>query len=150
MPYLNTAENTTFTPNDDTNAAVTENDGLDEKNETTISVRICTVNMQIFNSQYTCPNCSSEIISDKEYVVYNNWDTMSLLSDCQSSVAICFTGRIVNEKLLLQSNGNIKEKCCQLPVTQKKSLAKAMLNKIVDIAYQPKEKNIVKAMKLAS
>ena len=106
--------------------------------------------MQSFNSQYTCPNCSSEIISDKEYVVYNNWDTMPLLSDCQSSVAICFTGRIVNEKLLLQSNGNIKEKCCQLPVTQKKSLAKAMLNKNVDIAYQPKEKNIVKAMKLTS
>ena len=66
------------------------------------------------------------------------------------TVAICFTGRIVNEKLLLQSNGNIKEKCWQLPVTQKKSLAKAMLNKNVDIAYQPKEKNIVKAMKLTS
>ena len=64
---------------------------------------------------------------------------MSLPSDCQSSVAICFTGQIDNEKRLLQSNW-----------PQKKSLAKAMLNKNVYIVYQPKEKNIVKDMELTS
>ena len=70
--YLKTTESTTFTPNDNINAAVTENDSLDEKNDTTISARICAVNMESFSLQYTCPNCSSEIISDKEYVVCNN------------------------------------------------------------------------------
>ena len=39
-----------------------------------------------------------------------------------------------------------------LPIASdpKKVFSKAMLDKNVDIAYQPKEKNIVKAMKLAS
>ena len=39
-----------------------------------------------------------------------------------------------------------------LPISSdpKKSLGKAMLNKNVDIAYQPKAKNIVKYMKLTS
>ena len=38
-----------------------------------------------------------------------------------------------------------------LPVSDpKKTLAKAILNKNIDIVYQPKEKNIVKDMKLTS
>ena len=61
-----------------------------------------------------------------------------------------FYRKIANKKLLFQPNGNVIEKCFQLPVTQKKFLAKAMLNKNVDIVYQPKEKNIVKDMKHTS
>ena len=94
--YINTTESTTFTPNDDTIIIVTENDSLNEKVDATISVRIC--------AQYAWPNSSSEIILDEEYVVCNNCDLMSLLSICQSSVAVvCFTGQILNEKLSFQS-----------------------------------------------
>ena len=35
--------------------------------------------MKIFNAQYTCPNCNSEVILDKEYVLCDNCDKMS---DC--------------------------------------------------------------------
>ena len=82
--YLKTTESTAFTQNDDINVVVTENDSLDGKTDTTISAQICTINMKSFNVQYTCPNCISEIMSDKEYVVYDNCDTVSLLSYCQS------------------------------------------------------------------
>ena len=147
VQYLKTTKSTTFILNDDIDVVVTENFSLDGNIDTTISVRICAVYMKSFNTQYTCPNCSSEIISDEEYVVCDNYDTISLLSDCQSSVAICFTGEIANEKLLFQSKGNLIPKYFQLSVIPKTSLAKAMLNKNVDIVYQPKEKNIVKDMK---
>ena len=147
VQYLKTTKSTAFILNDDIDVVVTENFSLDGNIDTTISVRICAVYMKSFNTQYTCPNCSSEIISDEEYVVCDNYDTISLLSDCQSSVAICFTGEIANEKLLFQSKGNLIPKYFQLPVIPKTSLAKAMLNKNVDIVYQPKEKNIVKDMK---
>ena len=44
--YLKTTESTTFTPNDDINVAVTENDSLDENTDTFMSVRICAVNIK--------------------------------------------------------------------------------------------------------
>ena len=74
LPYLKTTKSTTFTPNDDIKVAVTGNDSLDEKSDTIISVRISAVNMKNLNSQYTFPNCSSEIILDEEYVVCDNCD----------------------------------------------------------------------------
>ena len=75
--YLKTTEGTTFTPNDDINVVVPENDSLNEKIDTTISVRICTINMKIFNAQYTCPNCNSEVILDEEYVLCDDCDKMN-------------------------------------------------------------------------
>ena len=74
LPYLKTTKSTTFTPNDDIKVAVTGNDSLDEKSDTIISVRISAVNMKNLNSQYTFPNCSSEITLDEEYVVCDNCD----------------------------------------------------------------------------
>ena len=44
--YLKTTESTTFTPNDDINVVVTENDSLDENTDTFMSVRICAVNIK--------------------------------------------------------------------------------------------------------
>ena len=96
--YLKTTESTTFTPNDDINVIVTENDSLDEMIDATISVIYLRSQYEKFNAYYACPNCSSEIISNGECVVCDNCDTISLLSDSQSSVAICFTGQIANEK----------------------------------------------------
>ena len=137
-------ESITITPNDDINVVVMENDKLDQNTDTNISVRICAINMKKFNVHYTCPNCSSEIISDKVYVVCDNCHVISLLRNCQSFGAIYFTGQIANENILFESNRNVISKCFQVPVTpQKKFLSRGILNKDVDTVYQPKEKNIV-------